>query len=89
MLIVFFIHQSCLLNEILSFFICRMMWAAGSLAAMSSLAYPAISAMVSCNADPDQQGMVPCVGHPNQIYMHTLSQMYMSLMKRRKHFNKM
>ncbi|XP_065070035.1 hippocampus abundant transcript 1 protein-like [Rhopilema esculentum] len=35
-----------------------MMWAAGSLAAMSSLAYPAISAMVSCNADPDQQGVV-------------------------------
>ena len=34
-----------------------MMWAAGTLAAMSSLAYPAISAMVSCNAEPDQQGM--------------------------------
>jgi len=35
-----------------------MMWAAGSLAAMSSIAYPAISAMVSCNADADQQGVV-------------------------------
>eukprot|EP00112_Aurelia_sp_Birch-Aquarium-sp1_P007467 Seg1814.10 transcript_id=Seg1814.10/GoldUCD/mRNA.D3Y31 product="Hippocampus abundant transcript 1 protein" protein_id=Seg1814.10/GoldUCD/D3Y31 len=35
-----------------------MMWAAGTLAAMSSLAYPAISAMVSCNAEPDQQGVV-------------------------------
>lgn len=34
-----------------------MMWAAGTLAAMSSLAYPAISAMVSCNAEPDQQGL--------------------------------
>ena len=36
-----------------------MMWAAGSLAAMSSIAYPAISAMVSCNADADQQGIYP------------------------------
>lgn len=35
-----------------------MMWAAGALASMSSIAYPAISAMVSCNAEPDQQGVV-------------------------------
>eukprot|EP00794_Sanderia_malayensis_P008132 gene8132-9002_t len=35
-----------------------MMWAAGSLASMSSIAYPAISAMVSCNAEADQQGVV-------------------------------
>ena len=34
-----------------------MMWAAGTLAAMSSLSYPAISALISCNADADKQGM--------------------------------
>ena len=33
-----------------------MMWAAGALAAMSSLTYPAISALISCNADSDKQG---------------------------------
>ncbi|XP_064493332.1 hippocampus abundant transcript 1 protein-like isoform X2 [Pseudopipra pipra] len=32
-----------------------MMWAAGAVAAMSSITFPAISAMVSRNADPDQQ----------------------------------
>lgn len=36
----------------------RMMWAAGSLAAMAALSYPAISALVSKNADADQQGAV-------------------------------
>ncbi|CAL8369904.1 unnamed protein product [Boreogadus saida] len=35
-----------------------MMWAAGSLAAMSSITFPAISAIVSRNAEPDQQGVV-------------------------------
>ncbi|NWI54080.1 MF14A protein, partial [Calyptomena viridis] len=35
-----------------------MMWAAGAVAAMSSITFPAISAMVSRNADPDQQGVV-------------------------------
>ncbi|XP_065657824.1 hippocampus abundant transcript 1 protein [Hydra vulgaris] len=35
-----------------------MMWAAGTLAAMSSLSYPAISALISCNADADKQGVV-------------------------------
>uniref|UniRef100_A0A8C3ADV3 Hippocampus abundant transcript 1 protein n=1 Tax=Cyclopterus lumpus TaxID=8103 RepID=A0A8C3ADV3_CYCLU len=35
-----------------------MMWAAGALAAMSSITFPAISAIVSRNADPDQQGVV-------------------------------
>ncbi|XP_066910156.1 hippocampus abundant transcript 1 protein-like [Clytia hemisphaerica] len=35
-----------------------MMWAAGTLAALSSLSYPAISALISCNADSDQQGVV-------------------------------
>lgn len=35
-----------------------MMWAAGAVAAMSSITFPAISAIVSRNADPDQQGVV-------------------------------
>lgn len=35
----------------------RMMWAAGSLASVAMITYPAISALVSCNADSDQQGM--------------------------------
>lgn len=33
-----------------------MIWAAGAVAAMSSITFPAISAIVSRNADPDQQG---------------------------------
>ena len=32
------------------------MWAAGAVAAMSSITFPAISALVSRNADSDQQG---------------------------------
>ncbi|XP_059357535.1 hippocampus abundant transcript 1 protein-like isoform X2 [Carassius carassius] len=35
-----------------------MMWGAGAVAAMSSITFPAISAIVSRNADPDQQGVV-------------------------------
>uniref|UniRef100_A0A673WRW6 Hippocampus abundant transcript 1 protein n=1 Tax=Salmo trutta TaxID=8032 RepID=A0A673WRW6_SALTR len=35
-----------------------MMWAAGAVAAMSSITFPAISAIVSRNADSDQQGVV-------------------------------
>ncbi|XP_078252263.1 hippocampus abundant transcript-like protein 1 isoform X3 [Rhinoraja longicauda] len=35
-----------------------MMWAAGSVAAMSSITFPAVSALVSTNADSDQQGVV-------------------------------
>lgn len=35
-----------------------MMWAAGILAAISSITYPAISAFVSMHANPDQQGLV-------------------------------
>ncbi|XP_069504083.1 hippocampus abundant transcript 1 protein-like isoform X1 [Ambystoma mexicanum] len=35
-----------------------MMWAAGAVAAMSSITFPAISAIVSRNALPDQQGVV-------------------------------
>lgn len=34
----------------------RMMWAAGAVAAMSSITFPAVSALVSRNADSDQQG---------------------------------
>ncbi|KPP72516.1 hippocampus abundant transcript 1 protein-like, partial [Scleropages formosus] len=34
-----------------------MMWAAGAVAAMSSITFPAISAIVSRNADPEQQGV--------------------------------
>lgn len=32
------------------------MWAAGAVAAMSSITFPAISALVSRNAEADQQG---------------------------------
>ncbi|XP_041041736.1 hippocampus abundant transcript 1 protein-like isoform X2 [Carcharodon carcharias] len=35
-----------------------MMWAAGAVAAMSSITFPAVSALVSRNADSDQQGVV-------------------------------
>lgn len=42
-----------------------LMWLAGVLAAFSSIIYPAISALVSRNAEPDQQGeargVCPCV----------------------------
>jgi predicted MFS family arabinose efflux permease len=34
-----------------------MMWAAGGLAAMSQITYPAISTFVSTNTDPDKQGL--------------------------------
>ena len=37
-------------------FVIRMMWAAGSLASVSMITYPAISALVSCSAEADQQG---------------------------------
>lgn len=32
------------------------MWAAGAVAAMSSITFPAVSALVSQSADPDKQG---------------------------------
>ncbi|XP_071436786.1 hippocampus abundant transcript-like protein 1 isoform X1 [Pithys albifrons albifrons] len=35
-----------------------MMWAAGAIAAMSSITFPAISALVSRNAEADQQGVL-------------------------------
>lgn len=35
-----------------------MMWAAGILASMSSITYPAISAFVSIHSTPDRQGVV-------------------------------
>uniref|UniRef100_A0A8C7BH48 Major facilitator superfamily domain containing 14B n=1 Tax=Neovison vison TaxID=452646 RepID=A0A8C7BH48_NEOVI len=34
-----------------------MMWAAGTVAAMSSITFPAVSALVSRNAESDQQGV--------------------------------
>lgn len=34
-----------------------MMWAAGAVAAMSSITFPAVSALVSRTADPEQQGV--------------------------------
>ena len=37
------------------------MWAAGTLAAMSSLSYPAISAFISFNADSDKQGKLTVI----------------------------
>ena len=40
---------------ILSF---RLMWVAGLLAGLSTIIYPAISALVSKNADAEQQGLV-------------------------------
>lgn len=38
----------------------RMMWAAGTVAAMSSITFPAVSALVSHSASPDQQGELTC-----------------------------
>lgn len=35
------------------------MWAAGAVAAMSSITFPAVSALVSQSADPDKQGEPP------------------------------
>uniref|UniRef100_A0A8C1PSD4 Major facilitator superfamily (MFS) profile domain-containing protein n=1 Tax=Cyprinus carpio TaxID=7962 RepID=A0A8C1PSD4_CYPCA len=35
-----------------------MMWAAGAVAAMSSITFPAVSTLVSRSADPDKQGLV-------------------------------
>ncbi|KAG7282380.1 hypothetical protein CRUP_029701 [Coryphaenoides rupestris] len=35
-----------------------MMWAAGTIAALSSITFPAVSALVSHSASPDQQGVV-------------------------------
>lgn len=55
----------------------RMMWAAGAVAAMSSITFPAISAMVSRNADPDQQGkylMICLMGR--LIQQHFRSQVF-------------
>lgn len=37
--------------------ISRMMWAAGLLASISSITYPAISAFVSMHSDADKQGL--------------------------------
>lgn len=41
-----------------------MMWAAGTLASISSITYPAISAFVSMHSDADKQGT-------NFFFLHT------------------
>ena len=46
-----------------------MMWAAGLLAAMSTIIYPSISSLVSKNADADQQGEL----HHNDIINNDIS----------------
>lgn len=38
--------------------LCRMMWAAGILASLGSITYPAISAFVSIHSDMDTQGVM-------------------------------
>ena len=48
-----------------------MMWAAGLLAAMSTIIYPSISSLVSRNADADQQGGLhhdDVISHANNSY---------------------
>ena len=40
---------------------CSIMCMSGSLAAMSTITYPAISALVSKNAPADQQGVCACL----------------------------
>ena len=47
----------CKLIYYLFIIIYRMMWAAGSLASVSMITYPSMSALVSCNAEADQQGL--------------------------------
>lgn len=42
--------------KLIIFFDIRMMWAAGILASLASITYPAISAFVSIHSNPDQQG---------------------------------
>ena len=46
----------------------RMMWAAGSLASVSMITYPSMSALVSCNAEADQQGY-NLFTLPNSFYL--------------------
>jgi hypothetical protein len=45
------------------------MWFAGTIAAMSSITYPAISAFVSAHAEADQQGKIR-YGYINSLYYH-------------------
>lgn len=47
-----FANENCI-----ALFHFRVMWFAGTIAAMSSITYPAISAFVSAHAEPDQQGI--------------------------------
>ena len=52
-----FIHYLFIIIYYLFIIIYRMMWAAGSLASVSMITYPSMSALVSCNAEADQQGL--------------------------------
>ena len=43
---------------------------AGILASFASITYPAISALVSKNAEPEQQGLCVCVVCEVYVYVH-------------------
>ena len=58
------------------------MWAAGAVAAMSSITFPAISAIVSRNADPDQQGE-----HPPSTSLSVDQELCVSVRERRPLFH--
>lgn len=62
---------------------CRMMWAAGTVAAMSSITFPAVSALVSRNAESDQQGEVTVFLLQRRRTCHKHEQLWISL-----HINK-
>lgn len=50
----------------------RMMWAAGAVAAMSSITFPAVSALVSRTADADQQGELIRTRDENYLKVQTI-----------------
>lgn len=62
------------------FYISRMMWAAGILASLASITYPAISAFVSIHSNPDQQGKCWCrsfASHCGSWPLHALSHYFL------------
>lgn len=46
-----------------------MMWAAGILAALASITYPAISAFVSIHSTADRQGIILIQGNGSEIWI--------------------
>jgi len=48
--------MACHNNNTVVFYLTRIIWSAGVLAAMGSITYPSISAFVSAHASDDQQG---------------------------------